>query len=117
MCPSHLGLKETNRFKNWMIHYIFVGIIIEIPQCAHVKNNNNTHKNNDILIGPVMAVSLLPDPKKMNDTAPDHTANHNACGSQSDFRKLAPLFDEHLYYPIRVLQQASSPAFTPLVAN
>lgn len=64
-----------------------------------------------------MTSSLLSDPKDMNDIAPDHPARHIACINQSYFKTRALLFDGQLFHPIRALQQASTPAFTPRVSN
>lgn len=58
-----------------------------------------------------------PDTDSMNDIAPNHPARHCVRSCQSHSKELGPLLDGELAKPIRVLQEAPEPAFTPRVAN
>lgn len=53
----------------------------------------------------------------VNDIATDHPARHNACVGQSNSKQQAVLLDEQSAPPIRDLQRARTPAFSPALAS
>lgn len=65
----------------------------------------------------IMPVPVLPDPKDMNDTPPDHPARHEAWHSQWKCPNRVPLINGQLPYPTGAFRAPSSPACVLRVAN
>lgn len=65
----------------------------------------------------IIPVPVLPDPKDMNDTPPDHPARHEAWHSQWKCPNRVPLINGQLPYPTGAFRAPSSPACALRVAN